>query len=127
MRLLLGIFMSSFLLLGCGSKSRDESTQSMPKSDPIREAIIVEMPNFQECFRKELQGQIRTLKGEATFHFDIDSLGSIHNERISSNMVLEDSLSVCLVNVLGNVQFPRGISKLDVNQPFNFFPSADAN
>ncbi len=110
------------LLFGCSSKSKAPEKVAVPKVDPIRSAMISYIPYFQECYKKELNGQIKTLKGEARLSFDIHRSGMVQNPRISSRSQLSSTLEKCLLNAMLSMTFPKHRPMKGISQPFNFFP-----
>jgi hypothetical protein len=112
-----------FLALACSSKSRSSQKSTKPAPDPVRKAIISNIHDFRECYRSELDGQIKTLEGRATFVFDLTPYGELLNEKVKSRTKkLTPSLERCLLDVLRSVKFPTKKSGKNITQPFDFFP-----
>ncbi|MGB0452899.1 MAG: AgmX/PglI C-terminal domain-containing protein [Bacteriovoracaceae bacterium] len=92
----------------------------------IRQILIEHIPQFRFCYQKQLDVSRRAFTGIVRLDFMIGATGHVTRAEVVS---ASDSMPVkvrgCVANVLKGIRFPRplGGGVVEVNQPFNFYPS----
>lgn len=93
--------------------------------DVIRRILREHIPQFRYCYQKELDAANESFSGLIEMNFIIGSRGQVTKAGVESESVLPSGVQGCVVSVLKGISFPKpqGGGIVEVNQPFNFFPT----
>jgi outer membrane biosynthesis protein TonB len=92
--------------------------------DVIRQILIANIPQFRGCYQSEINRQNRAFDGRVLLNFIIGASGYVSKASVDSMSTLPIPVKNCVVNVLKGIKFPKplGGGRVEVNQPFNFYP-----
>lgn len=92
--------------------------------DVIRQILIQNIPQFRGCYQSEINRQNRAFDGRVLLNFIIGASGYVSKASVDSMSTLPIPVKNCVVNVLKGIKFPKplGGGRVEVNQPFNFYP-----
>lgn len=92
--------------------------------DVIRQILIANIPQFRGCYQSELNRQNRAFDGRVLLNFVIGASGYVSKATVGSMSTLPVPVKNCVVNVLKGIKFPKplGGGRVEVKQPFNFYP-----
>lgn len=93
--------------------------------DTIRRILRQHIPDFRYCYQKELDRNAQqAVSGTVGLRFTIGASGHVTSAGLSRESNLPSHVKSCVVRVLRGIQFPspRGGGRVEVNQPFNFYP-----
>jgi hypothetical protein len=91
----------------------------------IRDILLNHLPQFRYCYQKVLDHSERVFHGVIRMNFIIAASGHVARAGIeSAKASMPGEVKRCVVRVLRGIRFPepRGGGRVEVNQPFNFYP-----
>lgn len=104
-----------------------QETVVLGSMDPklIRDILMQYISQFRYCYQKELERTgSEDLSGVLHLNFNINSAGSVKNEKILGDKTITPEVKSCVAGVLRDIQFPspKGGGSVEVKQPVNFYP-----
>ena len=100
----------------------DEMPRGGMDPDVIRTILLNHVPQFRECYQKELDSSEKVFGGFGKFNFIIASSGYVSRARVDLDNGVPKSVNKCIIRELKRISFPKpqGGGTVEVNQPFNF-------
>mgnify|MGYP000680699766 CR=1 FL=1 len=92
----------------------------------IRRILQDHIPQFRYCYQKTLDQSSAAFHGVVRLDFIIGASGHVTRAGVqSASKSMPGPVKGCVVNVLRGIKFPKplGGTVVEVNQPFNFYPS----
>lgn len=93
--------------------------------DVIRRILREHIPQFRFCYQKVLDRSSKSFSGVITMDFIIGASGHVAKAGVTARSSIPGEVKSCVVRVLRGIKFPQplGGGIVEVNQPFNFYPT----